>query len=60
MDACEQNLNEELQEKLSALYEMLDNCSVIAYEIQEITRNDRTIKLKYMIDSAQMLVEEEL
>ena len=60
MDACEQNLNEELQEKLSALYEMLDNCSVIAYEIQEIRRNDRTIKLKYMIDSAQMLVEEEL
>ena len=60
MDACEQNLNEELQEKLSALYEMLDNCSVIAYEIQEIRRNDRTIKLKYMIDSAQVLVEEEL
>lgn len=60
MDAYEQNLNEELQEKMSALYEMLDNCSVIAYEIQEMKKNTKTVQLKWLIDTAQTMVEDEL
>lgn len=54
------NDDPEFRNKCSALFEGLDDCATVAYEIAEMKRNKNTVEIKALIDRAMVLIEGEM